>query len=76
MRCSVCGALTEEGFTTSVTDTGRNLIIVRNVPCYKCRECNEVMYRADVVQRLEKLIEMAKELMQEISIMDYGQAAA
>ena len=75
MKCQVCGAITEKGLTTSVTDLGRCLIIVRNVPCYKCSECNEVIYTADVVQRLEKIIEAAKKLMQEVSIIDYSHAA-
>lgn len=75
MRCLKCGSAAEKGLTTSVTDLGTCLIIVRNVPCYKCAECNEVIYTADVVQHLEKLIESSKTLMQEISIIDYSRAA-
>lgn len=75
MKCQVCGAATEKGFTTSVTDLGGCLIIVRNVPCYKCSECNEIIYSADVVQHLEKILKAAKKLMQEISIIDYSHAA-
>ncbi len=75
MKCQVCGAAAEKGLTTSVTDLGGCLIIVRNVPCYKCSECNEVIYTADVVQHLEKIIETAKKSMQEVSIIDYSQAA-
>ena len=48
---------------------------MRNVPCYKCAECNEIIYTADVVQHLEQIIEAAKKLMQEVSIIDYSQAA-
>lgn len=75
MKCQICGAAAETGLTTSVTDLGKCLIIVRNVPCYKCSECNEIIYTGDVVQRLEKIIETAKKLMQEVSIIDYAQAA-
>ncbi len=75
MKCQLCGAAAEKGLTTSVTDLGKCLIIVRNVPCYKCSECNEIIYSADVVQRLETIIEAAKQLMQEVSIIDYSQAA-
>lgn len=75
MKCQVCGAATEKGLTTSVTDLGKCLIIIRNVPCYKCSECNEIIYSADVVQHLENIIEAAKKLMQEVSIIDYSQAA-
>ncbi len=75
MKCQVCGAVAQKGLTTSVTDLGGCLIIVRNVPCYKCSECNEIIYTADVVQHLEVIIESAKKLMQEVSIIDYSQAA-
>ena len=75
MKCQVCGAAAEKSLTTSVTDLGKCLIIVRNVPCYKCSECNEIIYSADVIQRLETIIEAAKQLMQEVSIIDYSQAA-
>ena len=75
MRCPECGAAVEKGVTTSVTDLGKCLIIVRNVPCFKCSECSEIIYTADVVQRLERIIETAKKMMQQISIIDYADAA-
>ena len=52
MLCMECGSIAEKGYTTDVTDLGSCLIIVRNVPCYKCTECNEVIYTADVVEHL------------------------
>lgn len=54
---------------------GSCLVIVRNVPCYKCTECNEVIYTADVVKHLENIVEQAKKVMQEISIIDYSKVA-
>ncbi|MCH5266330.1 MAG: YgiT-type zinc finger protein [Lachnospiraceae bacterium] len=75
MLCMECGSTAEKGTTTDVTDLGSCLIIVRNVPCYKVTECNEVIYTADVVEHLEQIIESAKKLMQEISIIDYSKVA-
>lgn len=75
MKCARCGGAARQGVTTSVTDSGDCLIIIRNVPCYKCEECGEAVYTADVVQRLEALIAAAKTLAQEISIIDYTKAA-
>ncbi|MCI8712557.1 MAG: YgiT-type zinc finger protein [Ruminococcus sp.] len=75
MLCMECGATAEEGYTTDVTDLGDCLVIVRNVPCYKCVECNEIIYTGDVAQHLEKIVEMAKRFMQEISIIDYSKVA-
>lgn len=75
MLCIHCGAEAEKGFTTSVTDLGNCLIIVRNVPCYKCSECTEIIYTGDVAEKLELIIERAKKLMQEISVIDYSKVA-
>ncbi|ANU54596.1 YgiT-type zinc finger protein [Acutalibacter muris] len=75
MRCQKCGAVVQKSVTTSVTDLGGCLVIVRNVPCYKCEECSEIIYTGDVVQRLEELIETAQKAMQEISVIDYSRVA-
>lgn len=75
MVCMKCGAKAEKGYTTSVTDLGNCLLIVRNVPCYKCTECNEVIYTGDVIKRLEQIAEQAKQFKQEISIVNYNGAA-
>lgn len=75
MLCMECGTKAEKGYTTDVTDLGNCLVIVRNVPCYKCMECNEVIYTGDVMKRLEEIVENAKKLMQEISIVDYSKVA-
>ena len=75
MVCMKCGASADKGYTTDVTDMGNCLVIVRNVPCYKCTECNETIYTADVIKRLEAIVEQAKKMMQEIAIIDYRRAA-
>ena len=60
MKCTSCGSKVIEATTTSVTDLGSCIVIVRNVPCYKCAECNEVIYTLDVAERLEQIIDKAK----------------
>ena len=59
-------------YTTDVTDLGNCLVIIRNVPCYKCTECNEIIYTGDVVLEIEKIVNMAKQCLQEVSIIDYN----
>lgn len=75
MLCANCGARAEKGFTTSVTDLGNCLIIIRNVPCYKCTQCNEVIYTGDVLKKTEEIIEHCRKMMQEISIIVYSKVA-
>lgn len=75
MLCMECGAKAEKGYTTVVTDLGSCLLIVRNVPCYKCTECNEIIYTGDVIKQLEQITDQAKQLPQEISIVNYSEIA-
>ncbi len=74
MRCGSCGGAMLEGLTTDVTDVG-DMVIIRNVPCFKCTECNDIFYTATVLERLEGIIEEAKRYIQEIAVIDFSKAA-
>jgi YgiT-type zinc finger domain-containing protein len=76
MKCISCGMKTATGTTTDVTDVEHCLIIVRNVPCYKCLECNEIIYTGDVVKKLETITEKAKSALNEIAVIDYNNKVA
>ena len=75
MKCGKCGAEAKPGCTTSVTDFGGCVLIVRNVPCYKCTECNDIFYTGDVVQKLEKIIKRVQSAWEDIYVVDYGKVA-
>ncbi|MEH2933594.1 type II toxin-antitoxin system MqsA family antitoxin [Acutalibacter sp. JLR.KK004] len=72
IKCPKCKAFIDKGVTTNVTDSSGCLIIVRNVPCYKCSECDETLYTTDVIKRLERIIASVQKLMQEIAVIDYA----
>jgi len=76
MKCISCGAETIAGTTTDVTDLGSCLVIVRNVPCRKCSECDEIIYTADVVKRLENVATAAQKAVNEIAVVDYNNKVA
>ena len=76
MKCISCGAATFSGTTTDVTDMGSCLIIVRNVPCNKCSQCDEIIYSGDVVMQLEAITAAAKIAVNEIAIVDYNNKVA
>ena len=40
-----------------------------------CMECNEIIYTGDMIKKLEQIIEQAKQFTQEISIVNYSDAA-
>ena len=64
-----------ESTTTHVVNYHNSVIIIKNVPCLECEQCGEKYYTDDVAEKLEKIVETAKTLMQEISIVDYKSAA-
>ena len=47
----------------------------RNVPCEECEQCGEKYYSDEVAEQVESLVNMAKQLMQEIAVIDYSKAA-
>ena len=49
--------------------------MIRNIPCFKCRECDETHFTGDVAERIEKLIAAAKALAQDLTVIDYSKAA-
>ena len=64
-----------ESLTTDVTDLGNIVIIIRNVPCLKCKECNEEYYTAETIIKLESIVEGVKKSLQEIAIIDFKKVA-
>ncbi|MBQ9364627.1 MAG: type II toxin-antitoxin system MqsA family antitoxin [Schwartzia sp.] len=76
MKCMKCGADAVKSTTTDVTDLGACLIIIRNVPCYRCTECAEIIYTGDTVRKLEEIVERAKSEINDISVIDYMRYAA
>ena len=76
MKCLSCTADTVKSTTTDVTDLGDCLIIIRNVPCYKCTECNDILYTGDVIRKLDAIIAKAKQALNEISVIAFAKKAA
>ena len=76
MKCISCGAKTIESTTSDVSDLQKCLIIVRNTPCHKCTECNEIIFSGDVIKRLEMIIKRVRQSMNEIAVFDYNNVAA
>ena len=74
--CMYCKCKTTiPSFTTHVVHYKNCIIIIKNVPCEECEQCGEKYYSNKVAKQLENLVNNAKQLMQEIAIIDYAKAA-
>ena len=62
----------KNSFTTHVVNYSNSVVIIKNVPC---EECGEIFYTDEVAEQLEKLVEAAKSLLQDISVIDYSKVA-
>ena len=75
MKCMKCGREAYKSTTSEAIEMEFGLLVIRNIPCYKCEECDEIFYTGDVVQKLEEFTEKVKLLMQEFTIVDYNKVA-
>jgi YgiT-type zinc finger domain-containing protein len=75
MKCMKCGREAYKSTTSEAIEMEFGLLVIRNIPCYKCEECDEIFYTGDVVQKLEEITEKVKLLMQEFTIVDYNKVA-
>lgn len=56
-------------FATHVVNYKNCIIIIKNVPCEECEQCGEKYYSNEVAKQLENLVNIAKQLMQEIACL-------
>lgn len=64
-----------ESATTHVVNYKGCVIIIKNVPCEECEQCGAKYYSDETTRQLEKLVNIAKQLMQEISVINYTKVA-
>lgn len=77
MKCLTCGQNSlYESTNSEAIELGNDcILVIRNIPCMKCTECSEIIYSGDVVSRLEAITAKAKELAQDMVVVDYRKAA-
>ena len=74
--CMLCKCDTvKQSTTTHVVNYKDSVIVIKNVPCAECAQCGEIFYTDDVAERLEKIVNSAKQMLQEVSIVDYKKVA-
>ena len=61
--------------TTHVVNYNDCVIIIKNVPCIECDQCGEKYYTDEVAEKLESLVSTVRNSLQEVAVLDYGQAS-
>ena len=74
MKCMKCGRDAYRSTTSEDPELSSGLLVIRNIPLWKCEECDEVFYTGDAVRKIEEITEKAKILRAEITIVDYSKA--
>lgn len=74
--CNACFSDDKLKTKTTFTVEYKNcIIVIKNVPCLECEVCGEITFTDEVSAKLEIIVNTAKRLMQEISVIDYNKAA-
>ena len=75
MKCMKCGKEIFKSITTEAIELGFGVLVIRNIPCYKCTECDEIFYTGDIIQKIDEITERVKLLAQEVTVVDFEKAA-
>ena len=72
MTCFYCKGDMEEATTTYAADNGKSLIVIRRVPCHKCKQCGKENFPFEVTKRLEQITEQFEKMSTEVAIVNYS----
>ncbi len=76
MKCFACkNGIMEKDVSTYTAQTSNCIVIIKNVPCIKCRQCGEVLYQTDILKKIEEIVKKAEGFATEVMIVDYNRAA-
>ena len=75
MNCFFCKGEMKRSTTTHFVDLKKCMVIVKNVPCWECPKCGEIVLDDDVVKRLDDIVRRVSEFMTEIAVVEYSEAA-
>ena len=73
--CFRCKGNVEPKFKTHAVTLDKCVIIVKTVPSFVCKQCGEVYFSDVVMQNLEIIIDRLENLIKEVAIVEYADAA-
>jgi len=76
MKCFICKGDMINKKTNYILDLDGSIIIIKNVPSLVCGQCGEVFYENEVMKRIEKIVDLFKNALAEIAIVNYEDKVA
>ncbi len=74
MTCFFCKGEMEQGLTVHVEELNGCIIVIKNVPCEKCKNCGEVFYSGAVLEKIEEIVNKLRNVITEITVVNYSVA--
>ena len=71
-KCFFCRGIMEDSISNYMVDVDGRFIIVKNVPCHRCRQCGEVSYSGATAARLEAIIDELRAILTEVAVVNYA----
>ena len=75
MSCFYCKGDIVQSTTVYTVQIDNTVIVIKNVLCEECEQCGEIEIYHEVMQKLDHIISVAKQLMQEVAVIDYKMTA-
>lgn len=76
MRCTSCkSGEMKESKTSYFAQLKSCYVIIENVPCLKCAQCGDEVFRGSVVEKIDDILDDMEKIMSKISIIDYSKVA-
>lgn len=72
-RCAFCGGSAKWDRATIPFVSGKSVLVVRDVPAYICEDCGEPFMAGNVVDVVTRLLEQAKSLGADLSMVTYAE---
>ena len=74
MTCFYCKGSMVESTTIHTVELKNCIVVIKNVPCFKCEQCGEVVINGEVAQRIEQIVSGFEKALTEIAVVNYSAA--
>ena len=73
MRCTMCRSEAYDTFTSEAIEMDTGLLVIRNIPCYRCKKCYNLFCAGNVLQKMERMMRFAEKYPRQVTILDYSE---